>query len=142
MARMTNSPGRYELLEPFVISIVDDDGFAREAIGELVRSLGYRTAVFPSAEQFLESGCIGETACLITDLQMPGMSGFDLQIRLRDDGFDTPIIFVSAFPEERYRTRALDAGAVAFLSKPFEERSLVECINAALEGGSGHFGPS
>jgi FixJ family two-component response regulator len=125
-----------------VISIVDDDGFARDAIGELVQSLGYRTAVFPSAEQFLESGRIGETACLITDLQMPGMSGFDLQIRLRDDGFETPIIFVSAFPEERYRTRALYAGAVAFLSKPFEERSLVECINAALERSGSHFGPN
>ena len=121
--------------EPFVISIVDDHRFARDPIGELVRSLGYRTAVFQSAEQFLESGCIEETACLITDLQMPGMSGFDLQIRLRDDGFDTPIIFVSAFPEERCPTRALDAGAVAFLSKPFEERLLVECINAALQRG-------
>ena len=131
-----------KLPEALVISIVDDDGFARDAIGEFVRSLGYRTAVFPSAEQFLESGCIGETACLITDLQMPGMSGLDLQIRLRDGGFDTPIIFVSAFPEERYRTRALDAGAVAFLSKPFEERSLVECINAALEGSSSHFEPN
>jgi FixJ family two-component response regulator len=122
-----------KLPEAFVISIVDDDRFARDSIGDLVQSLGYRTAVFPSAEQFLASGCIGETACLITDLQMPGMSGFDLQIRLRDDGFDTPVIFISAFPEERYRTRALDAGAVAFLNKPFEERSLVECINAALE---------
>jgi FixJ family two-component response regulator len=131
-----------KLPEALVISIVDDDGFARDAIGEFVRSLGYRTAVFPSAERFLESGCIGETACLITDLQMPGMSGFDLQSRLRDDGFDTPIIFVSAFPEERYRTRALDAGAVAFLGKPFEEQSLVECINAALDRGSSHFGPN
>jgi FixJ family two-component response regulator len=130
-----------KLRETLVISIVDDDRFAGDAIGEFVRSLGYRTAVFPSAEQFLESGCIGETACLITDLQMPGMSGLDLQVRLRDDGFDTPIIFISAFPEERYRTRALDAGAVAFLSKPFEEQSLVECINAALKGVGGHFGP-
>jgi len=131
-----------KLPEARVISIVDDYRFAREAIGELVRSLGYRTAVFPSAEQFLESGRIGETACLITDLQMPGMSGFDLQIRLRDGGFDTPIIFVSGFPEERYRTRALNAGAVAFLGKPFEEQSLVECINAALDGGSSHSGPN
>jgi FixJ family two-component response regulator len=131
-----------KLPEALVISIVDDDGFARDGIGELVRSLGYQTALFPSAEQFLESGRIGETACLITDLQMPGMSGFDLQTRLRDDGFDTPIIFVSAFPEERYRARALHAGAIAFLSKPFAEQSLVECINAALEGGHGHFGPN
>lgn len=125
-----------------MISIVDDDRPTGDAIGELVRSLGYRTAVFPSAEQFLESGRIGETACLITDLQMPGMSGLDLQNRLRDEGFLTPVIFVSAFPEERYRTRALDAGAVAFLSKPFEEQSLVACINAALTGGSAQFGPN
>jgi FixJ family two-component response regulator len=131
-----------KLPEALVISIVDDDRFAGDAIGELVRSLGYRTAVFPSAEQFLESGCIGETTCLITDLQMPGMSGFDLQARLRDDGFDTPIIFVSAFPEERYRTRALNAGAIAFLGKPFEEQSLVECINAALNRSNGHLGPN
>ena len=128
--------------EALVISIVDDDRPTGDAIGELVRSLGYRTAVFPSAEQFLESGRIGETACLITDLQMPGMSGLDLQNRLRDEGFLTPVIFVSAFPEERYRTRALDAGAVAFLSKPFEEQSLVACINAALSGGSAQFGPN
>jgi FixJ family two-component response regulator len=131
-----------QLQEHIVISIVDDDGFVRDAIGELVRSLGYHTAVFPSAEQFLESGRIGETACLITDLQMPGMSGFDLQNRLRNDGFNTPIIFVSAFPEERYRTRALDAGAVAFLSKPFEEQSLLDCINAALQVGGSQFGPN
>lgn len=125
-----------------VISIVDDDRFITDAIGELVRSLGYRTAVFWSAEQFLQSGRIEETACLITDLQMPGMSGLDLQMRLRDDGFDTPMIFVSAFPEERYRTRALNAGAVAFLSKPFEEQSLVDCISAALERGGSHFEPN
>jgi FixJ family two-component response regulator len=129
------------LLGALVISIVDDDRFTRDSIGDIVQSLGYRAAVFASGEQFLESGCIEETACLITDLQMPGMNGFDLQIRLRNDGFDTPIIFVSAFPEERYRARALDAGAVAFLSKPFEERSLVECIGVAVERGSGHFGP-
>ena len=73
---------------------------------------------------------------------MRGMSGLDLQNRLRDEGFLTPVIFVSAFPEERYRTRALDAGAVAFLSKPFEEQSLVACINAALTGGSAQFGPN
>jgi FixJ family two-component response regulator len=133
--------GDWKLPEALVISIVDDDRIARDAIRELVQSLGYRTAVFPSAEQFLESGSVEETACVITDLQMPGMSGFDLQVRLRDSGFDTPVIFVSGFPEERHRTRALDAGAVGFLSKPFEERSLVECLNAALKGG-GTLGPN
>jgi FixJ family two-component response regulator len=118
--------------EALVISIVDDDSFARDAIGELVQSLGYRTVTFPSAEDFLESGCVGETACLITDLQMPGMNGLDLQTQLRADGYDTPIIFVSAFPEERFRSRALKAGAVGFLNKPFEEQCLVDCIRTAV----------
>jgi FixJ family two-component response regulator len=115
-----------------VISIVDDDAFARDAIGDLIQSLGYQAVTFPSAEQFLVSDCVGEVACLITDVQMPGMSGLDLQIHLKAAGYDTPVIVISAFPEERSRTRALNAGAVAFLSKPFEEKSLISCINTAL----------
>lgn len=115
-----------------VISIVDDDPFARDAIGDLIQSLGYRAVTFPSAEQFLDSGRVGEVACLIADLQMPGMSGFDLQNHLQAAGYDTPVIFISAFAEERFRTRALNAGAVAFLGKPFEEASLIGCINLAL----------
>jgi FixJ family two-component response regulator len=115
-----------------MISIVDDDPFARDAIRESIQSLGYQAVSFSSAEQFLESGCIGEVACLIIDVQMPGMSGLDLQNRLRLETYDTPIIFISAFPEERFRTRALNAGAVAFLSKPFDEQSLIDCINSAL----------
>jgi FixJ family two-component response regulator len=115
-----------------VISIVDDDPFARDAIGDLIQSLGYQAVTFPSAEQFLDSGSIGEVACLITDLQMPGMTGLDLQDYLQTAGYDTPVIFISAFPEERFRTRALNAGAVAFLSKPFAEDSLIGSINIAL----------
>jgi len=115
-----------------VISIVDDDSFARDAIGELIQSLGYQALTFHSAQQFLESGRVGEVACLITDLQMPGISGLDLQDRLRSDGYETPVIFISAYPEDRFRTRALNAGAVGFLSKPFMEDSLIGCINSAL----------
>jgi len=115
-----------------MISIVDDDSFAREGIAQLLQSLGYPTTIFRSAEQFLESGCIAETTCLITDLQMPGMSGLDLQSRLRADGYDTPIIFITAYPEERVRTRAIKGGAVGFLSKPLREQSLVECVNSAI----------
>jgi FixJ family two-component response regulator len=115
-----------------MISIVEDDAFAREAIGELVQSLGFRAATFASAEQFLQSGCVDEVACLITDVQMPGMNGLDLQSCLRADGYDLPIVFISAFAEERARVRALKAGAVAFLRKPFQEQTLVDCINTAL----------
>jgi FixJ family two-component response regulator len=115
-----------------LISVVDDDPFARGAIGDLVESLGYRVMTFRSAEQFLESTHVGEVACLITDLQMPGMSGLDLQSRLRIDGYDTRVIFVTAHPEDRFRTRAMNAGAVGFLSKPFAEESLIGCINGGL----------
>jgi FixJ family two-component response regulator len=127
-------PEDTELSGSSTISIVDDDPFARDAIGDLIQSLGYRAVTFPSAEQFLDSGRIGEVACLIADVQMPGMSGFDLQNHLQAAGYNTPVIFISAFPEERFRTRALNAGAVAFLSKPFEETSLIGCIDLALAG--------
>jgi FixJ family two-component response regulator len=116
-----------------MISIVDDDTFAGEGIAQLLQSLGYRTALFPSAEQFLESGRVAKTTCLITDLQMPGMSGLDLQSRLRADGYETPIIFITAYPEERFRICALNGGAVGFLSKPLKEQPLVECVNSAVE---------
>jgi FixJ family two-component response regulator len=118
--------------ETRVISIVDDDPFARGAIGDLIQSLGYQAISFPSAERFLDSGSVEEVACLITDLQMPGMNGLDLQDHLLAAGYDTPVIVISAFPEERFRTRALNAGAVAFLSKPFAEESLIGCIDTAL----------
>jgi FixJ family two-component response regulator len=115
-----------------VISIVDDDPFARDAIGDLIQSLGYIAITFPSAEQFLECGRIEEVACLITDLQMPGISGLDLQTRLQAQGYDMPVIFISAYPEDRFRARALNAGAVGFLGKPFLEESLIAYINNAL----------
>jgi FixJ family two-component response regulator len=129
---MRDSPEETGLSEARVISIVDDDPFARDAIGDLVQSLGHRAVTYPSAEQFLNSGSIGEVACLITDLQMPGMTGFDLQDYLQTAGYDTPVIFISAFPEERFRARALNAGAIAFLSKPFTEDSLIGSIDTAL----------
>ena len=118
-----------------VISIVDDDPSVREATKGLVRSLGYGAAAFASAEDFLQSDQVNDTACLITDVQMPGLSGVELQSRLIAQGNCTPIIFITAFPEQRIRTRALEAGAVGFLSKPFDEDCLIEYIHAALNGG-------
>jgi FixJ family two-component response regulator len=116
-----------------MISIVDDDKSVREAAKMLIGSLGYATATFASAEEFLESGRLRDTACLITDVQMPGMSGVDLQSHLTANGHCTPVIFVTAYPEESIRERALSAGAFGFLSKPFSEESLIACLDRALE---------
>jgi FixJ family two-component response regulator len=115
-----------------MISIVDDDSCVREATADLIESLGYGVLKFPSAEHFLQSGQIAETACLVTDLQMPGLSGLDLQARLLAQGYDMPVIFITASPEDRSQTRALAAGAIGFLSKPFDDRSLLRCIEAAF----------
>jgi FixJ family two-component response regulator len=116
-----------------LISIIDDDRSVREAIQGLIRSLGYPTVAFGSAEDYLGSGRIRDTACIITDLQMPGLSGIDLQRRLLADGHQTPVIFVTAFPSDRLRQQALDAGAFGFLSKPFDETSLISCLDKALQ---------
>ena len=115
------------------ISIIDDDQTVREATGDLVQSLGYDVVTFESAERFLESGRLAETSCLITDLHMPGLSGLELQSRLIAEGQRIPVIFVTAFPEERFRRRAMNAGAVGFLSKPFDEGSLIRSLETALQ---------
>jgi FixJ family two-component response regulator len=115
-----------------MISIIDDDSFAREATGDLLESLGYPVSTFSSAEHFLQSGRLKETACLITDVQMPGLTGLDLQQILRADGNDTPIIFMTGADEEPSRKRAIEDGAVGFLNKPFDEQSLIRCLASAL----------
>lgn len=115
-----------------MISIVDDDKSIREAAKRLVKSLGHHAATFASAEEFLKSGRVDETACVITDVQMPGMSGVDLQDQLLARGSCTPVIFVTAFPEDALRERVLRAGAIGFLSKPFSEDSLIACLDKAL----------
>ena len=115
-----------------MISIIDDDLLVRESIGDLISSLGHEALIFGSAEQFLASGRLADTACIITDLQMPGVSGLDLQARLRADGHLMPIIFMTAYPNEAARARALDAGAVAFLTKPYDESALIGSLEIAL----------
>jgi FixJ family two-component response regulator len=116
-----------------MISIVDDDRAVREATRGLVRSLGYNALAFASAEEFLGSALLNETSCLITDLQMPGLSGIELQDRLIADGHRMPIIFITAYPEEKVRARAMKAGAVCFMSKPYSDESLIGCIERALK---------
>jgi FixJ family two-component response regulator len=115
-----------------VISIVDDDESVREAIESLMKSVGYIAKVFPSAGDFLRSGHLNDTGCLILDVQMPGMSGLELQNRLVASKSRVPIIFISAHSDAEARARALEAGAVGFLQKPFSEDALLNAINSSL----------
>jgi FixJ family two-component response regulator len=116
-----------------MISIIDDDELVRESTADLISSLGHEPLIFGSAEQFLASGRVEDTACIITDLHMTGLSGLELQSRLLTDGHRTPIIFFTAYPKAAARVRALEAGAVAFLTKPFEERALISSLETALK---------
>ena len=120
-------------MSPPIISIVDDDASVREAIKRLVRSLGYNACTFASADEFLKSEQVHDTSCIITDLQMPGLSGIDLQDILIARGHRTPIIFITAYPEEDVRARAMKAGAVGFLSKPVNHDRLVGHLENALK---------
>jgi FixJ family two-component response regulator len=123
-----------------VISVIDDDASVRTATDNLLRSLGYAVRTFVSAEEFLGSARLNDTSCVIADVQMPGMSGVDLQARLLTRGYRVPFIFMTAFPEETIRARALKAGAICFLTKPFDRLTLIRCLDTALErhgGGTG-----
>ena len=116
-----------------LISIVDDDASVRDAIGNLVASLGYSSATFTSAKHFLEAGMIAETTCLITDLRMPELNGLELQEALRAEGYRTAVIMITASPNDKHRARALENGAVGFLTKPLDERLLIECLTTAIK---------
>ena len=116
-----------------VIAIVDDDHALRHSLDDLIRSIGYQTLVFPSAEVFLSSNQGREAACLILDVRMPGMSGLDLQHQIVAAEWQIPIIFVTSHADDDARVRALDAGAVAFLYKPFHEEELLNAIDTALK---------
>jgi FixJ family two-component response regulator len=120
-----------------MISIVDDDESIRLSLRDFVRSLGYVPNVFASAQEFLDSPRLSETACLISDVQMPGMSGIELQSRLKTLDCGTPIIFITAFPDERSRAQAIEAGAIGFLEKPFEARAMIALIETALRSRGG-----
>ena len=129
---MRKRTGESQVSETALISIVDDDESMREAIQSLLRSVGFRAKTFASGEQFLQSDQIENTACLILDVRMPGMSGLDLQRRLMATECRIPIVFVTAHGEEEARSRALQEGAVDFLLKPFSEEALLNAIQAAL----------
>lgn len=117
-----------------VVMIVDDDDSVRRAARRLIKSYGLAVDTFASADEFLASGRVNETACLVLDVQMPGMSGLELQSHLFAVGTDIPIIFITAFANEAARMRALEAGAYCYLVKPFEEDDLLNYIQRALQG--------
>ncbi|UGY20212.1 response regulator [Bradyrhizobium septentrionale] len=116
-----------------LISVVDDDASVRAATENLMKSRGYIVQTFASAEDFLRSPRLNETSCVISDLQMPVMSGLDLLAEMRARGHGVPFIFITAFPNDRVRASALDAGAIGFLAKPFAGHTLIECLDAALQ---------
>jgi FixJ family two-component response regulator len=115
-----------------MISIVDDDAAVRRATEALVRSLGHRAATFASAEEFLNSDRVQETECLITDVQMSGMTGIELQRRLSEAGRHCPVIVVTGSPDAGLRARAFAAGAVGVLGKPCSDEMLIACLDCAL----------
>ena len=119
-----------------VIAIVDDNDPFRPATASFIRSLGYAVLQFASAEAFLKSNRLHDTDCLISDVQMPGMNGIELQDKLIAQGHHLPIIFVTAVPEMKARAQALTSGAIGFVAKPFSDEMLITCLNKALSAKS------
>jgi len=124
-----------------LIACVEDDVSAREALEGFLKAFGFTPGVFSSAEEFLQSDRLDETSCLITDVHLRGMSGLQLQNRLAASGYAIPVIVITAFPDDRVRERALSAGAVCFLDKPFDKEDLLTGIRSALDRrhGDGHY---
>jgi FixJ family two-component response regulator len=120
---------------PLIISIIDDDASVRVATNNLLRSHGYVVHAFASAEEFLLSPHFNQTSCVIADVHMSAMSGLELLADMRAKGHDSPFIFITAFPDENLRARAMKAGAVCFLAKPFAAPTLIRCLETALEAG-------
>ena len=117
-----------------LVAIVEDDDFFRASMRRLMRSLGYPVEAFPSAADFLAFRRLDETACLIADIQMPGMTGVELYARLIEAGRKIPTILVTAYPDEATRARALKDGIVGYLLKPFDDNDLMECVRKAVAG--------
>jgi FixJ family two-component response regulator len=128
-------PERRMPIEP-VISIVDDDQFVRNSLTRLIKSFGYVAAAYPSAGDFLKSPQLEKTSCLIADMHMSGMTGVELYEYLIKAGRAMPTILITAYPDDRIRTRALDKGVLAYLVKPFSEIDLTRYVRFALESGN------
>jgi FixJ family two-component response regulator len=119
-----------------LVAVVDDDESIRMALQGLLKEAGLPVRSFASAEDFLKSGEQRQTGCLIADIRMPGMSGLDLQAKLNAENCPIPTIFITAHGDEKMRLRAMRAGAVEFLSKPFDDAVLVETVRAALDNSA------
>ena len=115
-----------------IVVVVDDDEAVRAATSHLLKSFGYSAKVFASAEDFLEANMVLHTLCLITDVKMPGMTGVELYTHLLCEGALFPVIFVTAFADENTKARVLAAGAHAYLTKPYEAQTLMDCVESAL----------
>ena len=124
------------------ISIIDDDEQYRDALAGLMRSMGFTTEAFASAVDFLASANVRHTSCLIVDVQMPRMTGTELHSRLVGSGYDIPTILITAYPDDGARTRALDQGAVGYLTKPIDEKALLGCVESALQRAKSDENPS
>ncbi|KGT75405.1 histidine kinase [Bradyrhizobium japonicum] len=124
------------MLHRTLISVVDDDQPHRESMRKLIMLLGYTVEAFSSAADFLASRALPETACLVTDVNMPGMTGVELHRRLVDAGYAIPTILVTAYPDEVVRDQALKDGVICYLSKPVDDDILERCVRSALRSGT------
>jgi FixJ family two-component response regulator len=115
-----------------LVVVIDDDESVRNAVHGVLRSVGVKSRAFASGEEYLRSGQQSETACLITDVQMPGMSGLELLRKLATDDHRIPVIFISAFGTPRIRDQAVRAGAIRFLDKPFDDEALLDTVRAVI----------
>jgi FixJ family two-component response regulator len=126
------SPGESVMVTRLLVSVVDDDESVRESLPDLLRELGFVAYAFSSAQEFLASGFVDETRCLILDIAMPGMTGLDLQQELKLRRQEIPIVFITARRDETVRPLVLEQGAVECLFKPFSDTALLNAVNAAL----------
>ena len=122
-------------IERPLVVVVDDDESVRESLPDLLKEFGFVVLAFSSAEEFLASGSLGRTQCLVLDIAMPGMTGLDLQKELKGRGHTTPVIFITAQKDESTRKRALEQGAVDILYKPFSDTALRQALSKAVGGG-------
>jgi FixJ family two-component response regulator len=125
-----------------LLTVVDDDESVRESLPDLLGEFGFATRAFSSAEEFLSSGCVNQTSCLILDIAMPGMSGPELHEELRRRGQTIPTIFITGQRDETIRARLLKQGASDFLLKPIDDEALVAAIKTALQAPWGTVNPA
>lgn len=130
---MESPTGRGKNERP-LLSVVDDDESVRESLPDLLKEFGFAAQAFSSAEEFLCSGSVDETSCLILDIAMPGMSGPELREELKRRGYEIPVVFITGQRDESLRARVVKQGAAGFLLKPFSDAALLAAIKAAMQG--------